>query len=68
MKILCISYEYPLIGGGAAPVVKAIAEVLAARGHQVTVVTMGYRDRPAYEAGQGMEFSLLINTHIVVYS
>lgn len=42
MKILMLNYEYPPLGGGAAPVTKSLAEELVHQGHDVDVVTMGY--------------------------
>lgn len=43
MKILVLNYEYPPLGGGASPVSKDIAEKLADRGNEVTVVTMHFK-------------------------
>lgn len=39
MKILCISYEYPPLGGGGAPVCEGICRALVDAGHSVDVVT-----------------------------
>ncbi|MEX0886222.1 MAG: glycosyltransferase family 4 protein [Phycisphaeraceae bacterium] len=39
MRILCLSYEYPPIGGGGSPVCAGVAESLVAAGHEVDVVT-----------------------------
>ncbi|MEX0653374.1 MAG: glycosyltransferase family 4 protein [Phycisphaeraceae bacterium] len=39
MRILCLSYEYPPIGGGGSPVCAGVAESLVATGHVVDVVT-----------------------------
>lgn len=55
MKILVLNYEYPPLGGGAAPVSRDISTQLAKRGHDVTVVTMGFRGLPAYEEEQGVK-------------
>ncbi len=55
MKILVLNYEFPPLGGGAAPVSKDISLQLSKKGHDVTVVTMGYRDLPAYEEIQGIK-------------
>ncbi|MFA9477759.1 glycosyltransferase family 4 protein [Phycisphaerales bacterium AB-hyl4] len=41
MRILCLSYEYPPIGGGGSPVCAGVAEALTAAGHRVDVVTSG---------------------------
>lgn len=55
MKILTLNYEYPPIGGGAAPVAADMARHLAARGHEVRVVTMAFGDLPRHEAKDGVE-------------
>ncbi len=52
MKILVLNYEYPPLGGGAAPVSRDISAQLVRRGHDVTVVTMGYKSLPAYEEAE----------------
>lgn len=49
MNILVLNYEYPPLGGGAAPVSRDISEQLAALGHTVTVVTMGFKGLPFCE-------------------
>jgi glycosyltransferase involved in cell wall biosynthesis len=49
MRILMLNYEYPPIGGGAAPVTRALSEQLVGAGHPVDVVTMGYGRLPFYE-------------------
>ncbi|NWF79153.1 MAG: glycosyltransferase family 4 protein [Chloroflexi bacterium] len=49
MRVLMLNYEYPPIGGGAAPVTRALAEQLARGGHAVDVVTMGYGRLPFRE-------------------
>lgn len=46
MNILILNYEYPPIGGGAAPVSKDLATELASNGHAVSVLTMKYGDAP----------------------
>jgi glycosyltransferase involved in cell wall biosynthesis len=38
-RILVLNYEYPPVGGGAGVIARHIAEGLAAKGHQITVVT-----------------------------
>ena len=45
MRILTLCYEYPPIGGGGGRVAQAVAEGLAARGHEVRVQTaaLGFR-------------------------
>ncbi len=44
MKILVISHEYPPIGGGGGQVVADVCTHLAARGHQVHVLTALFGD------------------------
>jgi len=46
---MMLNYEYPPIGGGASPVTRSLAEQLAGAGHDVDVVTMGYRRLPWLE-------------------
>ena len=43
-RVLILNYEYPPIGGGAGVMTKYIAEGLAAKGVQVTVVTAFFGD------------------------
>lgn len=55
MKILVLNYEYPPLGAGAAPVCRDLASEMAEQGHQVTVVTMGFKGLPEYEVQNGVE-------------
>ncbi len=55
MKILVLNYEYPPLGGGAAPVCRDLAAGMAAKGHRVTVVTMGFPGLPGHEIRDGVE-------------
>ena len=43
MRILTLSYEYPPLGGGGARVVDGLARQFAKLGHEVDIVTMGFR-------------------------
>ncbi len=54
MKFLLINYEYPPIGAGAATATQAIANSLVGLGHQVTVLTAGYRDLPRVRMEAGV--------------
>jgi glycosyltransferase involved in cell wall biosynthesis len=54
MRILMLNLEYPPLGGGAAPVTRGLARALVARGHQVDVVTMGFRGLPAEASDDGV--------------
>lgn len=49
MRVMMLNYEYPPIGGGAAPITRALSEQLAINGHCVDVVTMGYGKLPFEE-------------------
>ena len=55
MNILVLNYEYPPLGGGAAPVCRDLVIALGQKGHQITVVTMGYPGLPEYEASDLVE-------------
>ena len=46
MKILVLCYEYPPVGGGGGRVAASVAEGLAARGHEVAVVSAGLKHLP----------------------
>lgn len=54
MKILCLNYEFPPIGGGGSTVSFEIAKGYAMNGHDVDVVTMRYKDLPVYEEKNGI--------------
>lgn len=54
MKILCINYEYPPIGGGGATACKGLAESLVRQGHEVDLVTSGMKGLPEYEVINGV--------------
>ena len=55
LHILMLNYEYPPLGGGAAPVAQKLCELYTRRGHSVTVVTMGYRGLPRREQINGVD-------------
>ncbi|MCX6707344.1 MAG: glycosyltransferase family 4 protein [Candidatus Woesearchaeota archaeon] len=54
MRILVLNYEFPPLGGGAAPVAYSTAKELVKKGNKVDVVTMGYKGLPAHEKKDGM--------------
>jgi len=54
MKILCINFEYPPVGGGGATVCRSIAEALVDAGHEVDVVTSGMKDLDEQEVRHGV--------------
>lgn len=53
MKILVLCYEFPPLGGGGARVVYGLSQELVRLGHEVDIVTMGFRGLPAYEEVHG---------------
>lgn len=54
MKILTLNYEFPPIGGGAAPVTLQLCRQFVRLGHSTDVVTMRFQDLPAYEEMEGV--------------
>ncbi len=54
MKILCINYEYPPIGGGGASVCKGLVESFVKQGHEVDLITSGMKGLPKYEEVNGV--------------
>ncbi|MDD4156497.1 MAG: glycosyltransferase family 4 protein [Methanosarcinaceae archaeon] len=54
MRILMLNYEYPPLGGGAAPVTEEILKNLALKGHVIDIVTMGFKNLPATEIKDGI--------------
>jgi glycosyltransferase involved in cell wall biosynthesis len=66
LKILNTSYEYPPVGGGGAKVVYGIATRLAARGHGVDLVTMGFRGLPATQIVDGVNVQRISKTRLRV--
>jgi glycosyltransferase involved in cell wall biosynthesis len=54
MKVLMLSYEFPPLGGGGAKVVYGLTKEMARLGHEVDVVTMGFRELPKQERLNGV--------------
>ncbi len=54
MRILKISYEFPPLGGGGSRVVMGLAGELVKQGHDVDLVTMGFKGLPRFEQVQGI--------------
>jgi len=48
-KFIFVNYEYPPLGGGAGRAMQNIVSRLAARGHQVEVITSSYKELPDRE-------------------
>lgn len=55
MKVLVFNHEYPPIGGGGGQACKDIAEELAGRGHEITLITAHYQDLPKEEISSGIK-------------
>ena len=55
MRILTLCYEFPPLGGGGGRVVHGLSRELVRLGHEVTVVTMGYRGLPEREMVDGID-------------
>lgn len=54
MKILTLCYEFPPLGGGGAKVVYGLTSELARLGHEIDVITMGFKDLPKLEVVNGV--------------
>lgn len=54
MRILTLCYEFPPLGGGGSRVVSGLSRELVALGHDVVVITMGFRDLPAEDLVDGV--------------
>lgn len=54
MRVLIVNSEYPPIGGGAGNASAHIARELVGLGHEVTVLTAGYRGLPARQEDSGV--------------
>jgi glycosyltransferase involved in cell wall biosynthesis len=57
LRILCLNYEYPPVGGGGGRIAHRINAELVRRGHQVRVQTAGMRHLPSSETIDGVEIS-----------
>ena len=55
MRILMLNYEFPPIGGGGATSTFNLTRHLVRLGHEVDVVTMGFRGTPSREVIDGVE-------------
>jgi L-malate glycosyltransferase len=54
MRVLVLCHEYPPIGGGGGRVAQDICAGLAARGHEMRLVTAGFNDLPHEETQNGV--------------
>jgi glycosyltransferase involved in cell wall biosynthesis len=54
MRVLTLCYEYPPLGGGGGRVAHGLARTLVSMGHEVDVVTMGFRNLPSDDAVDGV--------------
>lgn len=55
LRILCLNYEYPPVGGGGGRIAHRINAELVRRGHHVRVQTAGLRHLPSSEVVEGVE-------------
>lgn len=55
MNVLVLNYEYPPLGGGAAPVCQDLARGMAQSGQRVVVVTMAFPGLASHEVRDGVE-------------
>lgn len=55
MRILILNYEYPPLGGGAGVCTRFEAEGLAAKGHEVVVLTAWYKGEKELEANGNLK-------------
>jgi len=55
LRILIINYEFPPLGGGAGNASYYIACELAKQGHEISVLTSGYKGLPASEIIKGVQ-------------
>ncbi len=54
MRILMINYEFPPLGGGGGVASYQIAQALAAREHEIDVLTTAWQDLPGEETVDGL--------------
>ena len=54
MRILILNYEFPPLGGGAAPVTHELAKEYVKHGHVVDVVTMYFKGLKKFEVIEGV--------------
>ena len=55
MRILVLIHEYPPVGGGGGRVAQDLCRGLAARGHEIRVLTAHLKGLPFRETGDGFE-------------
>lgn len=61
MRILVFVHEYPPVGGGGGRVAQEVCWGLAARGHEVKVVTAHYAHLPKVADDQGVEVRRVVS-------
>jgi len=54
LRLLVLNYEFPPLGGGAASVCHFLAREMVTLGHEVDLVTMGFRKLPREEVVDGI--------------
>ncbi|RIK31427.1 MAG: hypothetical protein DCC56_04375 [Anaerolineae bacterium] len=53
MRILVLNHEFPPVGGGGGRAAESICQSLAARGHEIQVLTSHFKDLPRQEQRDG---------------
>jgi len=53
MRVLIVNYEYPPLGGGSSTATAEMAKLAANLGHQIVVLTAGFRNLPRKETLAG---------------
>jgi len=54
VRILTLTYEYPPLGGGGSRVARGLARAFVSAGHEIDVLTMGFRGLPKEEVDEGI--------------
>ena len=67
MKILVLIFEYPPVGGGGGRVAQDLCRGLAARGHDVRVLTAHHGELPLDEQDEGVSVRRLVSGRKELY-
>ncbi len=67
MRLLILNYEYPPLGGGAGVITQKIAEGLAKKGHQITVVTTWFEGQSEDSSSDNLRIMRLKSRRKKIY-